>query len=217
MVQSIDTAQRTRFVSVMMKFSHDRWAEWAETQGIDGRCINFVLMHPEIVDAGKGVNPRSITTFFNCISSFPKFEEKLPMIQMIGEGSVGGEVATLFTMFINNRLDRLITPKQILLDKDDAKVGQALMDAICEDADPTKYRADIASILTTRLINFALLYAQENKITQEIIDRLIFLVKDPDVLTTDLKYHLVKKILNGNKTKFQKLIFDQAVQEYATK
>jgi hypothetical protein len=43
------------------------------------------------------------------------------------------------------------------------------------------------------------------------------LVKEEEVFTDDLKYHIVKKILNGNKQKFQKLIFDKDVQAYATK
>lgn len=214
-VNAIDVAQKTRFVSVDMKWSHERWAEWAEKQGIDGRCINFVLMHPEIVTAE--VNPRSITTFFNCISSFKKFEDELPMIQMIGEGSVGGEVATLFNVFINNRLDKLISPKDIIHLKDEVDVRTKLLDAICNGGSANDYRADIASIMTTRLINYALHYAEDNKIGQDIIDRLIFLVKDEDIFTDDLKYHIVKKVINGNKQKFQKFLFDDSVQDYATK
>jgi hypothetical protein len=214
MVNAIDKAQRTRFVSVNMKWSHERWAEWAEKEGIDGRCINFVLMHPEVVQPDQGVNPRSITTFFNCISSIPTFESALPMIQMVGEGSVGGEVATLFTSFIHNKLDKLITPKDILLKTDEKAVRSDLLSTIMNGTD---YRADIASIMTTRLINYTLHYAASNPITPEILDRLGFLVKDPDIFTDDLKYHIVKKILNGNKQKFGKLLFDPDVQEYATK
>lgn len=216
LVNAIDVAQRTRFVSVVMKWNHERWAEWAEKESIDGRCINFVLMHPEIVNSR--VNPRSITTFFNCISSIPKFEDSLPMIQMVGEGSVGGEVATLFTTFINNRLDKLITPKEMLLGKDDKTVRDNLMSAICNGGTAaTDYRADIASILTTRFINYTVLYAEKNPITPEIIQRITYLVKDDEVFTDDLKYHIVKKILNGNKQKFQKMLFDPTVQELATK
>lgn len=215
MVNAIDVAQRTRFVSVVMKWNHERWAEWAETEGIDGRCINFVLMNPEVVSAR--VNPRSITTFFNCISSFKNFDDELPMIQMIGEGSVGGEVATLFTTFINNRLDKLITPKEMLLGADDKTVRDKLMDAICDGQGAVNYRADIASILTTRFINYTLLYASENKIEDSVINRVSYLIKDNDVFTDDLKYHLVKKILNGNKKKFQKLLFDTKIQDLATK
>ena len=214
MVNTIDKAQRTRFVSINMKFSHERWAEWAEEEGIDGRCINFILMHPEIVRPEDGINPRSITTFFNCISSIDVFENALPLIQMVGEGSVGGDVATLFSTFINNRLDKLITPKDMLLKADNNTVKKDLLSAIQSGSD---YRADIASILTTRLINYTLTYSQSNTITPEIMDRLTFLVKDEDVFTDDLKYHIVKKILNGNKQKFSKLLFDPIVQEYATK
>ena len=36
---------------------------------------------------------------------------------MIGEGSVGNEFASMFTTFINNKLDKLVTPKDIVLGK----------------------------------------------------------------------------------------------------
>ena len=216
LVNSIDVAQRTRFVSVYMKWDHERWAEWAESNGIDGRCINFVLMNPEIIT--DRVNPRSITTFFNCISSYNVFEDKLPMIQMVGEGSVGGEVATLFVSFINNRLDKLVTPKEILLDIDPIALKTKMMTAICDGTTNTSdYRADIASILTTRFINYTLAYAKKNPIDDMILTRIKFLVNDPEIFTNDLKYHFVKKIINGNKTKFSKMLFDSKVQEYITK
>ena len=195
-----------------MKWNHERWAEWAEENAIDGRCINFVLMHPEIIS--DRVNPRSITTFFNCISSYKVFEEHLPMIQMVGEGSVGGEVATMFTSFINNRLDKLVTPKEMLLDVDSVLLKDKMLEAINENGD---YRADIASILTTRFINYTLNYSNNNKITDAILTRMKFLVNDPDIFTNDLKYHFVKKIINGNKAKFSKMLFDSKVQEYITK
>ena len=216
LVNSIDVAQRTRFVSVVLKWNHERWAEWAETEGIDGRCINFVLMNPEIVN--QKVNPRSITTFFNCISSVPDFNKDLPLIQMVGEGSVGPEVATLFSSFINNRLDKLISPKEMLLGAGDDAIANKLLLAICDGgSSATNYRADIASILTTRLINYTLNYVQKNKVTDAILSRISSLVKHDEVFTDDLKYHIVKKILNGNKQKFQKLLFDPKVQELATK
>lgn len=212
LVNTIDIAQRTRFVSTTLKWNHERWAEWAEVQGIDGRCINFVLMNPEIVN--DRVNPRSLTTFFNCISSFESFDNNLPMIQMLGEGSVGPEVASLFTTFIKNKLDQLVTPKEILFEQSDTIILDKLRNCL---NDGVTYRADIASILTTRLVNFAINYANNNKITPKVIQRLQFLIKEPDSFTEDLKYIIVKKLLNGNKRKFQMLITDPIVQDYATK
>ena len=210
LVQSIDTAQRTRFVSVNLKFDKDVWARWAETQGIDGRCINFLLMHEELVSTR--VNARSITTFFNCISSIPDFSQQLPLIQMIGEGSVGPEFTTIFTTFINNKLDKLVTPKDILLHDNETYILGELRNCIGRDND---YRADIASVLTTRLINFTVNYSESNTIYQKQIDRLIKLATDEDTLTNDLKYVMVKKILNGNKAKFQKMMMNEAVMKMA--
>ena len=198
MVNSIDSAQKTRYITANLKFDVDVWARWAETAGIDGRCINFLLLHPELVS--QETNARSITTFFNAISSFDSFEDNLPMIQMIGEGSVGDEFASMFTTFINNKLDKLVTPKD-LLTKDDT-VLKDLQGCIGKD---DSYRADIASILATRLSNFAVVYSKDNTINQKITDRLETLCTK-DYFTNDLKYLVVRTIFNGNKAKFNKLM-----------
>ena len=65
LVNSIDNAQKTRFISVQLKFDIDCWGKWAEENDIDGRCINFLLMNPELVTTD--VNSRSVSMFFNSI------------------------------------------------------------------------------------------------------------------------------------------------------
>ena len=212
MVTSMDDAQKSRFISVNLIFNVDVWARWAEKSGIDSRCINFMLLHPELVT--EKINARSITTFYNCISSIEDFEKNLPLVQMIGEGSVGPDFATMFTLFINNKLDKLITPKAILLNDSDSYVIGELRNCIGQG---DNYRADIASILTTRIINFTVQYAETNTIEQKVIDRLIKLTTDADTFTDDLKYVLIKKILNGNKQKFQKLMLNTEVMKIAVK
>lgn len=212
LVNTIDNAQRTRFISVNLKHDVEVWARWAEKQGIDGRCINFLLLHPELIT--EKTNPRSITTFFNAISSLEDFSKSLSLIQMIGEGSVGPEFSTFFTLFINNRLDKLITPKEILLNDNESFVLGELHNCI---GSGNEYRADIASTLTTRLVNFTVNYSEANTISQKTIDRLIKLATDKHTLTDDLKYILVKKVLNGNKQKFQKLMTNPEVMEMAMK
>lgn len=208
-VTSLDVAQKTRFISVELKFDVDVWAKWAEQANIDGRCINFLLMHPESIT--QRINPRSVTTFFNAISSIENFEASLPLIQMIGEGSVGAEFASLFTMFINNKLDKMISPQDVLT-KDERYVLNTLTAAIGKDDD---YRADIASVLSTRIVNYSLAFATKNSVGQDIIDRLVVLSTKSDVFTEDLKYRLVKDIVNGNKIKFSKLIMNQEVMKMA--
>ena len=202
MVNSIDSAQRTRFITANLKFDVDVWAKWAEEEGVDGRCINFLLMHPELVT--QETNARSITTFFNSISSIENFEDQLPLIQMIGEGSVGAEFATMFTMFINNRLDKIITPEKVMSTDDWSSVKGQLTTVIGKEE---SYRADIASVITRRLINYNLLNAEKNSITQKVLERLSDLMTD-NMFTNDLKYTMVREIVNGNRIKFQKLLMN---------
>ena len=205
MVNSIDSAQRTRFITANLKFDVDVWAKWAEEDGVDGRCINFLLMHPELVT--QETNARSITTFFNSISSIENFEDQLPLIQMIGEGSVGAEFATMFTMFINNRLDKIITPEKVMSMDDWSSVKGQLTGVIGKE---DNYRADIASVITRRLINYNLINAEKSAINQKVLDRLSDLMTE-DLFTNDLKYTLVREIVNGNRTKFQKLLMNPEI------
>ena len=200
MVNSVDSAQKTRYVTANLKFDVNVWAKWAEGAGIDTRCINFLLLHPELVT--QETNARSITTFFNAISSFDSFEDNLSLIQMIGEGSVGDAFASMFTTFINNKLDKLVTPKDLLTHDNEQYILNELRSCIGKD---DTYRADIASTLATRLGNFSVVYSQDNTINQKITDRLKALCT-LDYFTNDLKYLVVRTIFNGNKKKFNKLM-----------
>jgi hypothetical protein len=210
-VTSLDIAQKTRFISVGLKYDVAVWAKWAENAGIDGRCINFMLMHPEMVT--QSVNPRSVTTFFNAISSIPKFEDSLPLIQMIGEGSVGIDFSSMFTMFINNKLDKIISPEDILT-KDEQYVLNALTSAVGKDDD---FRADLSSVIATRLINYSLVHAETKNVPDTMINRLIKLTTDCSSFTNDLRYYIIKEVVNGNKNKFGKLMMNTDVVKMAVK
>jgi MoxR-like ATPase len=211
LVNTIDVAQRTRFASIELKFEVETWAKWAEQNSIDGRCINFLLMNPEVIS--QRVNARSITNFFNSISSINDFEKSLGLIQNLGEATVGPEPALLFSQFIANKLDKLITPKQMLLEMKDEEVIAELKKLVWED---NSYRADLASVFCNRLVNYALVYADKNTITPEIIKRIGALIKDEDVFNFDLKYIIAKRLVGENKVKFQKLVFDQTVSDLLT-
>jgi hypothetical protein len=210
LVNSIDNAQKTRFISVNLKYDVDCWGKWAEENEMDGRCINFMLMHPELVT--KEVNSRSVSMFFNSISSLKSFDESLPLIQMIGEGSVGSEFSTMFTMFINNKLDRMITPENIL-NQDEKYVMNTLKSLVGKE---DKYRADIASTLSTRLANYLGVKAKTEKITNEIINRISTLVKE-EIFTTDICYNMVKNIYNNDPSQFKMMMVDKNLVKYIMK
>lgn len=210
LVSSIDNAQKTRFISTQLKFDIDCWAEWAENEGIDGRCINFLLAHPELIN--DRVNSRSASMFFNSISSINSFESELPLIQMIGEGSVGSEFSSLFTTFIHNRLDKMISPKNII-EKDESYVFKTLKGTIGTDND---YRADIASILSTRVINYLKVFSQENKVTPDIVNRVTELSKS-EIFSNDIVYNMVKSIYNISPAKFKGMLKDPVLVKYIMK
>ena len=204
MVNSVDAAQKTRYITANLKFDIDVWARWAEENEIDTRCINFLLMHPELVT--QETNARSISTFFNSISSIKKFEDQLPLIQMIGEGSVGNEFASMFTTFINNKLDKLVTPKEIV-HGDEKVVLPALRECI---GSGDNYRADIASLLATRIANFSVAFSKTDTVNPKMQQRLITLCTS-SYFTDDLKYLVVRTIFNGNKSKFNQMMMNPAI------
>lgn len=210
LVNSIDNAQKTRFISANLKFDLKCWGKWAEENKLDGRCINFLLLHPELVT--KNLNPRSVVMFFNSISSIKTFEEKLPLIQMIGEGCVGDEFASLFTMFINNKLDKMISPEHIF-SQDEKYVLSTLKSLVGKDKD---YRADIASTLGTRLANYLEFFGKNNKIESELVSRFRKIVTE-NVFTTDICYQMVKSVYNSNPSKFNSLLLDKDLVKYIIK
>jgi len=210
LVNSIDNAQKTRFISVQLKYDIDCWAKWAEENHIDGRCINFLLMHPELVT--KEVNSRSISMFFNSISSIKNFDDSLPLIQMIGEGSVGPEFSSMFTMFINNKLDKMISPENIM-SQDEQYVLNTLKSLTGKEE---KYRADIASTLSTRIINFLDLFSKTNNVDKPITERLSRIVNEK-VFTTDICYDMVKSVYNNNPSKFKTMMMDKSLVEFIMK
>ena len=132
---------------------------------------------------------------------------------MIGEGSVGPEFTTLFTMFINNKLDKIISPETILTHENEEYVLNTLKGVIGKDKD---YRADLASILSTRLINYSLYYSKDNKIDKPIINRLSFLMNE-ELFAIDLKYNIVKSIYNGNPSAFKLLMLDKVLIKFLSK
>lgn len=205
MVNSVDNAQRTRFISLDLEFDAKVWAKWAESAGIDGRCINFVLIHPEIMNKEgnvQKVNARSLVTFFNTISGLGDFQtkENLAYIHMIASGCFSSKenvVGNLFTMFINNKLDKLIQPDK-MLNGDWKVVSKEIRDNVGSQEDGT-YRADIASTLTIRFINYLLDGLEKKKIeSKDVVDRVLELVdtkEGEDLLSMDLIFQLVKKLV----------------------
>ena len=79
------------------------------------------------------------------------------------------------------------------------------------------FRADISSVVATRIVNYCLTHAEKHAVGDPMIKRLIKLTTDCDAFTNDLKYFMVKEIVNGNKVKFAAMMRDNAVVKMAVK
>jgi hypothetical protein len=92
-------------------------------------------------------------------------------------------------------------------------VEKELFGIIGKDA---SYRADIANVMATRIINYTITYSNNNDVTQKILERVTKIVTT-EAFTFDIKYHMLKAILNGNKAKFAKLMINPDVAKMAVK
>ena len=119
----------------------------------------------------------------------------------------------MFTMFINNKLDKILSPEDII-NKDKGYVFGQLTDMIGEGDD---LRADISSVVATRIVNYLLNFAKTNPISGDVLTRIEELFIDCKSFTDDLKYYIIKEILNGNKQKFSKLIMNPTIAKIIIK
>lgn len=219
MLTSCDEAFWSRFVNFNVKFDIESWAEWAEKEGIDDRSINFLLNHhSELMDRSVAkrakINARSYTMFANIISGIDDWStrENLALILQIASGCFMDEddvVGGLFTQFIANKLDKLITPEELVMN--DWKHVKHILSEQLYDGD--NYRADIASIITTRFINFSLNYlSKKNGSIDLIATRILDLVdSDKILLTEDLLFNLIKTLNKSYPRECSKLILNPKI------
>lgn len=198
MVQQEDSAQATRRLKINMKANVDIWAsEFAEEYGIDGRCINFMLKHPEIIEGAiekdkdghtlaKG-NLRIWTKYFDSISGVGDFSKNLDLIMNLGMGSLPNEHITLFTTFIKHGLDKLATPYQLLTNDIDWSIKE--LKSVIKDG--KEKRQDIAAIMTKRLLNYALV--NEKEYTKDMVKNYAEILES-GLLSVDLCIISLKKL-----------------------
>lgn len=219
-VVTLDSAQRTRFVNFNIKFDLNNWAYWAESVGLDSRGQNFLLSYPEILESKDGVNKanaRSYTMFINAISGIKDWSttESLSLILNIAKGCFPFDkdnvIGGLFTTFIANKLDKLISPKDLLLKGWDS-VKKEIKDCVY---DGDKYRPEIANVLATRLLNYTLLYFDTKGSKSAVVqDRLLDIINSKEKLfTEDLIFNIVKTLATKHSTKMNKILMIPSIRQ----
>lgn len=219
-VQSLDNAQKTRFVNFNLKLNINDWANWAEFNKIESRCINFALLYgSEIFKKHNGVqtiNPRAYTTFCKAISGIKNWDndQSLALILNISKGCFLNDsdnvVGTLFTTFISQRLDKLVQPKDMLEQKWET-VEPKIHDCVY---DGEHFKPEIASILAIRLLNYIMVYFSQKGVKESVVqDRLLdFIDNKRKLFSDDLLFHIIKTVIAKYPAKTNKLLLNAKIR-----
>lgn len=210
-VSSLDEAQRTRFMNYNVAFDIDAWSQWAESAGIDGRCINFVMSYSnELFSADENgariCNPRSFTMFANSIASIKDWDNELSFINMLSKGCFDDEdnrFSSMFTSFITNKMHLLIQPEEIMRGSWDT-VKKKLNDSL-------DGRPDIATLIERRLSNYVVSKSKSGELDLNTFkNRVLDIIRD-GIFSKDMLYHLLKTVTNGNLKWGTKLLTNQEI------
>lgn len=208
-INSLDPAQRTRFMNYELEFNIDDWAKWAENVALDSRAINFALQFSnELFKPQNNVTiacPRSYVTFCKAISGIKDWRGDLKHILLISKGCFDDQdnaVGRIFSVFINNELDKLISPKDVF-EKSWEYVGRKLTEAINKDGN---YRASVASMMATRIVNYIDAYFDKpGYVSAPVMERLEEMFEHKS-FPEDLLFFIVKSVVSRHKKQAVKLL-----------
>ena len=212
-VSGMDAAQKSRYISFNLDFDINPWSVWAESVGVHTTWINFALFTPEIFTRSKQINPRSYTMFANACSGLGDLEKdsSLEMINLIAKGCFaddGDYIGGLITQFVHNRLDKLVSAEYILTHKDFKEVADKIKSTVFQEGN---YRADIASVLTVRMVNYILLKTDKDNVDQVVKRMGEFFDYNGTLLTEDLLLQVTKKLNAKFSSKCTKLLMNPKV------
>ena len=202
-VTPLDDAMLTRMIHVTYEFNHKIWAEWAVKSGVDSRGVSFVLAYPELINNSR-TTPRSITQFFELIKNLADLKEDLGFVLTLAKTVLDEETANAFVSFVNNDLDELIDPEQILNEQNFSIVAKRI-EELSKDESNGK-RVDKIAVITTRL--YLYLTASEYRVKERHSENLIkFLLMEP--LPKDLSMGLYIDLQKSKDAQIQSMLRDK--------
>lgn len=220
-VNAMDRAQRTRFITFNVDFNVQLLAKHMEEVEVRSEFINFALVYPEIFDVNKNqthATGRTYMAFARTLESVKDLStmDSLSRVHNIASGIFNdqeGYIATQFTAFINRKLDKLITPEDLI--NKDWKIVAAELDKLVKHVEASDYRADIASTLTTRLVNYTLHNLKKpNTKVDPFINRILDIVRhDKQYLSVDLIYSMASRLFAENPGRVSKLLTEKKFKD----
>lgn len=196
-ISTLDSAQKTRFLTIKMKPSVNDWAvDYAEKVGLPSPFINFMLKHPEVIEGSstdedgnaiKKGNLRIWSKFFHAISGLSSnLSENWNTVFLLGQNTLPVEHLLMLNKFIEDKLDKIPTPEELLKGSGEDAL-KALKSVVGEGS---KKRIDISSILSRRIMNYTLV--NHKKFNKAMVDTYAEIMES-DYMSPDLVLLSVKK------------------------
>lgn len=146
-VTPMDDAMLTRMLHMTMRFDVKAWAAWATRAGVDPRGIAFALTYPEVI-TGKRTTARSLTQFFAQIKGIRDLKEEIDLVAVLAAGALDDVTVTAFLAFVQDNLQELVSPEEILEAEDFGEVRGRLEGLATQGG---AKRVDLLATICTRL------------------------------------------------------------------
>ncbi|TAE72439.1 MAG: ATPase [Bacteroidetes bacterium] len=196
-VTPMDFAMLTRMLHITLTFDVKAWAKWAENNNIDSRGINFVLSYPEII-TGERTTPRTLVQFLDNIKRITDLKKDLPLVKMLADACLDNNTVAAFISFINQDLNKLVSPEDILNVKDKKDFDTNIYEKIKKIVDKETKRLDILSVICTRLSNYVTV--KNHKLKKNELDNLkSFLLMD--FMPNDMRLIMAQEFSSHQNTK----------------
>jgi MoxR-like ATPase len=190
-VTSMDDAMLTRMLHITMTFNVRSWAKWALESSIDPRGVSFVLTYPEVI-TGQRTTARTLTQFFEQIKSIQDLKSSIELVNILAQSSLDEVTTTAFIAFVNDQLEQLVEPLEILEATDWGQIANRL--SILSKGEGDTSRVDRLATICTRL--FLMLtskgYAPSKTHAQNLVEFLLH----PD-LPNDLRFSLHRDLISA--------------------
>ena len=203
-ITNLDDAMLTRMMHITMRFEPKEWAMWALKNNVDERGIDFVLTYPEMTD-GKLTNPRTLTSFFAHTKQIADLKKSINHVHIIASSLLDKETSGAFAIFVQDELNKLVTPEEIILAKD-FKIIQNKIQSLCVTAE--NIRIDMLSTIITR----TLLYLKDKNNSNTDFSNLVnFLLMD--FLPNDLRAAFHLELIGLKDTQLNKLLMNKKLSK----
>jgi len=196
-VAATDDAQKTRFLSVEMKFDKFEWAQWAERKHINTHAINFALFYPEIVEK---ITPRQFSQFAQMLSTVDiRDKSNVPYVMQLADSTRRDTLGAAFQVFLNKGLQDLVTPEEFMALE--YKLAIEKLNKFIKDESGVKSQ-DREYIFIIRLSNY--LNALTRQLNASECRKLVQILKD-SIFEKDKMMNFIQ---DNNKIQLQLMTFD---------